>query len=58
MKRISLKNPAEQSFYSRSTLFRVLRNAPGVRATMREEVVRLLNLHGYVAEHHSRAEKL
>ena len=58
MKRISLKNLAEQSSYSRSTLFRVLRNAPGVRASTREEVVRLLNLHGYVVEHHSGAEKI
>lgn len=58
MKRISLKNLAEQSSYSRSTLFRVLRNAPGVRASTREEVVRLLNLHGYVVEHHSGPEKI
>ena len=58
MKRITLKNLAEQSSYSRSTLFRVLRNAPGVRASTREEVVRLLNLHGYVVEHHSGAEKI
>ena len=58
MKRISLKNLSEQSGYSRSTLFRVLRNAPGVRASTRESVIRLLNLHGYVVEHHSGPEKI
>lgn len=58
MKRITLKKLSEQSSFSKSTLFRVLRNAPGVHASTREKVMRLLNLHGYVVGHHNGPEKV
>ena len=56
MKKTSLKKLSEQSEFSLSTLFRVLRNDPCVNAQTREDAIRLLNLHGYIVETHSGAE--
>lgn len=58
MKRPSLKSLAEQSGYSQSTLFRVLRNYPGIRPETRETVIRLLNIHGYTVENRTGTEKV
>ncbi len=58
MKRASFKSLAEQSGYSLSTFFRVLRNEPGVRPETREVVIRLLNIHGYMVENRVGTEKV
>ena len=58
MRRPALKTLAEQSGYSLSTLFRVLRGAENVKPETREAIVRLLNIHGYMVQSHTKTEKV
>lgn len=57
MRRPALKTLAEQSGYSLSTLFRVLRGAENVKPETRETIVRFLNIHGYMVQCHTKTEK-
>lgn len=58
MRRPALKTLAEQSGYSLSTLFRVLRGAENVKPETREAIVRFLNIHGYMVQSHTKPEKV
>lgn len=58
MKRITLKALAEQSGFSQRTLFRILRNDPQVKASTRDAVIHLLNIHGYMVQSNSENEKI
>lgn len=58
MKKITLKALAEQSGFSQRTLFRILRNDPQVKASTRDAVIHLLNIHGYMVQSNSENEKI
>ena len=58
MKKITLKALAEQSGFSQRTLFRILRNDPQVKASTRDAVIHLLNIHGYMVQSYAENEKI
>lgn len=58
MKKITLKALAEQSGFSQRTLFRILRNDPQVKASTRDAVIHLLNIHGYMVQSSTENEKV
>src|SRR5574344_162240 len=58
MKRPPMKKIAEESGFSRRTLYRVLHNDPTVKPETREALTRALNIHGICVETHDRPEKV
>lgn len=58
MKKITLKALAEQSGFSQRTFFRILRNDPQVKASTRDAVIHLLNIHGYMVQSYAENEKI